>query len=66
MTFIPDPAAAGAAASPVPDAEIAVMARNGITRVPAFQYHVDGFRYGNLADAMAQVTRRGRAERNAR
>ena len=66
MNLITDPAPAGTAAQPLPDAEVAVMARNGITRVPAFQYHVDGFRYGNLADAMAQVARRGRAERNAR
>jgi hypothetical protein len=37
---------------------IAMMARNGIVRVPADQYHVDGFRYSNLADALAQVVRR--------
>ena len=46
-----------------PDAESALMARNGIIRVAAFQYQVDGYRYGNLADALAQVTRRARAER---
>ncbi|WP_162806741.1 hypothetical protein [Sphingosinicella terrae] len=46
-----------------PDPESAVMERNGIIRVAAFQYHVDGYRYGNLADALAQVTRRARAER---
>ena len=39
------------------DAELAVMARNGIARVSVSQYEVDGFRYGNLADALAQVSR---------
>jgi hypothetical protein len=37
--------------------ESAMMERNGITRVPADQYHVDGYRYTNLADALAQVRR---------
>jgi hypothetical protein len=37
--------------------ESAMMKRNGITRVPADQYHVDGYRYTNLADALAQVRR---------
>ena len=39
------------------DTEAALMARNGITRVRADQYHVDGYRYSRLADAMAQVGR---------
>lgn len=39
------------------DPEIAVMARNGIVRIPANRYHVDGYRYTNLADALAQVSR---------
>ena len=39
------------------DLEFAMMERNGITRVPADQFHVDGYRYSNLADALAQVTR---------
>lgn len=39
------------------EAELAVMERNGITLVRANQYHVDGYRYSNLADAMAQVNR---------
>ena len=39
------------------DAELAVMARNGITRVSVHQYKVDGYRYGNLGDALAQVSR---------
>lgn len=42
------------------DAEIEMMARNRITRVAAYQYHVDGYRYSNLADAIAQVTRESR------
>ena len=42
--------------------EAALMARNGITRVPADHYHVDGYRYTNLADALAQV-RRGAGKR---
>lgn len=37
--------------------ELALMARNGIARVRADQYHVDGYRYTNLADALAQVGR---------
>ena len=39
------------------DPDAAVMARNGITRVTVDQYHVDGYRYSNLRDAMAQVSR---------
>ena len=42
--------------------EEAMLERNGITRVPAHHYHVDGYRYSNLADALAQV-RRGSAGR---
>ena len=42
--------------------EAALMVRNGITRVPADHYHVDGYRYTNLADALAQV-RRGAGKR---
>jgi hypothetical protein len=53
-----------AADVPAVEDEIAVMARNGIVRVPANHYLVDGYRYTNLADALAQVNRgaRGRAE----
>ena len=43
-------------------AEADLMARNGITRVRADHYDVDGYRYTNLADALAQV-RRGAARR---
>ena len=39
------------------DPDLAVMHRNGILRVPADQYHVDGYRYSSLADALAQVRR---------
>lgn len=51
----PDRGDAGAATSA--DLEFAMMERNGITRVPADQFHVDGYRYSNLADALAQVKR---------
>ena len=43
-------------ATPAED-ERALLARNGITRVPADHYHVEGYRYTNLADALAQVGR---------
>ena len=43
-------------AAPATD-DVAVMARNGITRTEAFYYHVDGFRYSSLRDALAQVAR---------
>lgn len=46
-----------AAETPDLDPEVAVMERNGIIRVPAHQYWVDGYRYTNLADALAQVKR---------
>lgn len=42
--------------------EAALLARHGIERVPADQFRVDGYRYGNLADAIAQAERaRGRS-----
>ena len=44
------------------DDELATLARNGIVRVPAFHYLVDGYRYSNMADAMAQVARGGARE----
>ena len=50
------------AAAPASDSEIEVMARNGIVRTEAFQYHVGGYRYTNLSDALAEVTRASRAE----
>ena len=39
------------------DDDTALMMRNGIALVQANQYHVDGYRYSNLADALAQVRR---------
>lgn len=43
--------------------EAAMLERNGITRTTIHQYHVDGFRYSSIGEAMAQVKRsaRGRA-----
>jgi hypothetical protein len=38
-----------------PDAE--VMGRHGIHRVASNHYHVDGYRYTSLADAVAQAQR---------
>lgn len=35
-----------------------LMDRHGIAVVRADQYHVDGYRYTNLADAIAQAGRR--------
>ena len=40
-------------------AEAAMMARNGISCIPVNYYHVDGFRYTSLAEAVSQVTRGG-------
>lgn len=34
-----------------------LMARFGITRVPAVRYHYRAWRYSNLADALAQARR---------
>lgn len=39
------------------DPNFALMERNGITRVRVDHYQVDGYRYTNLADALAQVGR---------
>lgn len=39
------------------DPEAAVLARNRITRTTFSRYEVDGYRYTNLADALAQVSR---------
>jgi len=49
----PHPAGPG----PETDDETALMARNGITRTIAHHYHVDGYRYTRLADALAQAGR---------
>lgn len=45
-----------------PESLAPLMARHGIERVPADQFHVDGFRYTNLADALAQARRAARKE----
>ena len=57
MTGIAAPGLGAATRAPAADPEADVMLRNGITRVPADHYHVGGYRYTNLADALAQVTR---------
>lgn len=36
-----------------------LMARYGITRVPADQFHYKSWRYSNLSDAVAQAERDG-------
>lgn len=43
------------------DADAAELERHGIVRVPADIFHVDGFRYGSIADAVAQAKRTERA-----
>jgi len=48
------------------DADPALMEHNGITRVTAYQYWVDGYRYTNLSDALAQAERRRRADASSR
>ena len=44
-------------AVPTETDEEAMMARYGITRVPAHQYHYKTFRYSKLSDALAQAQR---------
>jgi hypothetical protein len=39
------------------EAEAALLAEHGITRVPADRFDVDGYRYTNAADAIAQARR---------
>jgi len=62
MAAAPDESRDGPAAVDA-ETEAALMARNGITRVWADRYQVDGYLYSRLADALAQVGRgaRGRA-----
>ena len=43
---------------PATEADLALMARNGIVRTEAFNYHVGGYRYTNLRDALAQAARK--------
>ena len=66
MTGIAASIADPAREAPAADPEEAVMMRNGITRVQADHYHVGGYRYTNLADAIAQVTRDAGAARTGR
>ncbi len=46
-----------------PGAEAQMLERNGIVKEMVARYSVDGFRYSNIADALAQV-RRGSAVRS--
>ena len=39
------------------EAEAALLAEHGIVRVPADRFDVDGYRYTNAADAIAQARR---------
>lgn len=52
-------------ASPADD-DGELMRRHGIALVRADQYHVDGYRYTNLADALAQAARRTAATDDGR
>ena len=51
-----------AAPAPAEEADDALMARLDIVRVPADQFHVDGYRYTHLADALAQARRSRRPD----
>ena len=56
-------ATTSAAPEPDPGAEAQMLERNGIEKETVSHYRVDGFRYSNLVDALAQV-RRGSAIRS--
>ncbi len=56
----------GHAPEPGSSAEAEMLDRNGITRETISQYRVDGFRYTNLGDALAQVRRGAGARSDAR
>lgn len=45
--------------------ETALMARYGISRTVVHHFAVDGFRYTNLADAVAQAKRRSQPDSSA-
>ena len=51
------PTPAPADEAPATDADLALMAQSGITRTEAYHYHVGGYRYSNLKDALAQAAR---------
>jgi hypothetical protein len=53
MKIIADPAS-----DCVPEMDAAELARLGITLVKADQYHVGPYRYGTLAEAVAETRRR--------
>ena len=45
------------------ESETALLAEYGITRIPAERFDVDGYRYTNVADAIAQARRTREARR---
>ena len=47
----------GLATASAAEAETALIAEHGITRVPADRFDVDGYRYTRIADAVAQARR---------
>ena len=51
--------------TPHPDAEAAELERYGITRVRADTYHVGEYRYGKIADAIAQAKRAESSQESA-
>jgi hypothetical protein len=48
---------------PADEAEAALLAEHGVIRVPADRFDVDGYRYTNAADAIAQAKRTPEARR---
>lgn len=53
----------GLATASAAGAETALLAEHGIARVPADRFDVDGYRYTNIADAIAQAKRAREAGR---
>jgi hypothetical protein len=53
----------GLSSRSVAEAEAALLAEHGIIRVPADRFDVDGYRYTNAADAIAQAKRSREAGR---
>ena len=47
----------GLASVSAAEAETALLAGHGITRIPAHRFDVDFYRYTNVADAVAQARR---------
>ena len=54
-----------ASSNVVPEMDAAELARHGITLVRTERYHVGPYRYGSLADSIAEA-KRGRGPRNDR